>query len=222
MLSILFTYRQAIISGLSTTLLLSVIAWGAGLLLGTLLGYLAQHRIFLARLIEGANFFFFSVPIIVLLFWMHYPLQAVLGVVLPPFLTAASLLSAVAVFSVADIVQRSLRSIETDYLSAAIVCGMNQSAIFRYIQIPIFLRNAIPSLLRAQVSILHMTLFTSLISVDEIFRTAQRINAEVYKPVEIYTALAVLWISITIPLSLLASTLERKFHGGSHPLRVKQ
>ena len=57
---------------------------------------------------------------------------------------------------------------------------------------------------------LQTTLFASLISVDVIFRIAQRINAQVYKPVEIYTALAVLFLIVCLPL-----------HGLAHWLRVR-
>ena len=54
---------------------------------------------------------------------------------------------------------------------------------------PIVLRQMIPGLLMIQVTMLQSTLFASLISVDEIFRVAQRINAVVYRPIEVYTAL---------------------------------
>jgi ABC-type amino acid transport system permease subunit len=79
------------------------------------------------------------------------------------------------------------------------------------IQAPIILRQILPSLLTIQVSMLQATLFASLISVEEIFRVAQRINAVIYKPVEIYTALALLFLLICLPLNGLALWLKIKF-----------
>jgi ABC-type amino acid transport system permease subunit len=61
------------------------------------------------------------------------------------------------------------------------------------------------------VTILQATLFASLISVDEIFRVAQRINAIVYRPIEIYTALAGFFLLICLPLNGLAYFLEARF-----------
>jgi ABC-type amino acid transport system permease subunit len=56
-----------------------------------------------------------------------------------------------------------------------------------------------------------MTLFASLISVQELFRVAQQINSQIYKPIEIYTALAVFFIAICLPLNLLAYWFKKKY-----------
>jgi ABC-type amino acid transport system permease subunit len=58
---------------------------------------------------------------------------------------------------------------------------------------------------------LQLTLFASLISVEEIFRVAQRINATIYQPVEIYTALAIFFLIICLPLNGLAIYLKKKY-----------
>jgi ABC-type amino acid transport system permease subunit len=54
-------------------------------------------------------------------------------------------------------------------------------------------------------------LFASLISVEEIFRVSQRINSLEYKPVEIYTALALFFLSISLPVNALALWLRSRF-----------
>ena len=56
-----------------------------------------------------------------------------------------------------------------------------------------------------------MALFASLISVNEIFRVAQQINAQIYRPVEIYTALGVLFLVVCLPLNGLALWLKARF-----------
>jgi ABC-type amino acid transport system permease subunit len=58
---------------------------------------------------------------------------------------------------------------------------------------------------------LHATLFASLISVEEIFRVAQRINSTIYRPIEIYTALALFFLMVCLPINLLASYLKRRY-----------
>jgi ABC-type amino acid transport system permease subunit len=59
--------------------------------------------------------------------------------------------------------------------------------------------------------VLQSTLFGSLISVEEVFRVAQRINATAYQPVQIYTALALFFLLLCLPLYLLAYWLHMKF-----------
>jgi polar amino acid transport system permease protein len=62
-----------------------------------------------------------------------------------------------------------------------------------------------------QVGMLHATLFASLISVEEIFRVSQRINSTIYRPVEIYTALALFFLMVCLPINLLAAYLKKRY-----------
>jgi ABC-type amino acid transport system permease subunit len=79
------------------------------------------------------------------------------------------------------------------------------------IQLPLIFRQVLPGLLLLQVMMLHTTLFASLISVEEIFRVAQRINAQIYRPVEIYTALGVFFLMVSLPINGFALWFKAKF-----------
>jgi polar amino acid transport system permease protein len=211
-IDILVTYRASFLRGLGVTLELCLIIWTAGLLIGSLLGVVeSRWQVAVGIPFRLISFTLSGVPILVFLFWLHYPLQAMLGVVIPPFYTAALALSIVNVFAVADLVRHVMTDFPTEYLAAARVCGLSPSKTLFHIQLPIVLRQVIPGLLMIQVNMLQATLFASLISVDEVFRMAQRINAQVYKPVEIYTALAVLFLAICLPLNALAIWLKHRF-----------
>lgn len=205
-------YGDALGSGLLETLRLSSIIWSVGLTGGTVLGVLGAKfpRLFGLPLSTFA-FVLSGVPIIVFLFWLHYPMQAVLNVVIDPFITAAVTLSIINVFAVSEIVRRALRDFPEQYIIAAQVCGVGRMQTFSQIQLPLILRQILPALLMAQVAILQATLFASLISVDEIFRTAQRINSSVYKPVEIYTSLGVVFLAVCLPLNGIALWLRNKY-----------
>ena len=60
-------------------------------------------------------------------------------------------------------------------------------------------------------SCLTLPLFASLISVEEIFRVAQRINAQIYRPVEIYTALGLFFLAVCLPVNGLAYWLQKRY-----------
>lgn len=142
---------------------------------------------------------------------MHYPLQTLFGVVVQPFYTAAALLTALNALGTATIVRSSLDDFPDQYLDAAKVCGLSSLESSWHIQIPLILRQILPALLNLQVAILHMTLFASLISVEELFRVAQRIDASIHKPVEIYTALAFFFVLICLPINLIAQGLRNAY-----------
>jgi len=152
-----------------------------------------------------------GVPILVFLFWLHYPLQSMLQVAIDGFITAAVTLTIINAFAVADVIRGVLSDFPQQYVTAGMVCGMTPLQVLVYIQLPIVLRQTVPVLLMIQVNMLQATLFASLISVPEIFRVAQQINAQIYKPVEIYTALGVLFLCICLPLNGLALWLKARF-----------
>ncbi len=212
MFEIIIRYREGLLSGLFVTLELCLIVWLSGLVFGVLFGWFAHRRKNSAGYaLKALSFLLASIPVLVLLFWLHYPLQEILGVVIMPFITAAVALSLINIVSVAQIVKDVLADFPQEYRIAGKVCGLTDREIFLKIEFPIIFRQIIPQFLTLQVNMLQMTLFASLISVEEIFRVAQRINSMIYKPVEIYTALAVFFIAILLPLNILAYWLKNKY-----------
>lgn len=209
---ILTEYSDAFLGGLLITLQLVSIIWGTGLLLGSLLGvWAAAKRSTIGRLVGVGSFILSGLPLLVLLFWLHYPLQAMLGVVINPFITASFALGLTNAFLVANIVRISLLDFPKQYVTAAVVTGLTERDTLIHIKAPIILRQLLPLLLTTQVSMLQATLFASLISVDELFRVAQRINSQVYKPVEIYTALGMFFLAVCLPMNGLAIWLKQRF-----------
>lgn len=210
-LQILTTYRTEFLLGLWVTLKMCLLIWASGIVLGTALGVAGAKWKWLGVLSKIISFVLGAIPILVFLFWLHYPLQSLLHLVIDPFYTAVAALSIVNVLLVADLIRGVLNDFPTQYVMAAQICGLSHRQTVLRIQLPIIFRQAIPTVLLIQVSMLQASLFASLISVDEIFRVAQRINSMVYRPVEIYTALAVLFLMICVPLHGLAYWLKLRF-----------
>ncbi len=209
---ILIKYYPAFFKGLSVTLQLCAIIWASGLVLGAALG-LAGSRFKLAVGLPSQAFSFLlsGIPLLVFLFWLHYPAQAMFNVVIDPFYTAAFTLAVINIFGVADIVRAALNDFPRQYLIAAKVTGLTRRQTIFKIQLPLILRQILPSLMLLQVAMLHTTLFASLISVEEIFRVAQRINAQIYRPVEIYTALGIFFLAVCLPINGFAFWMKKKY-----------
>lgn len=209
---IIWEYQEAFLNGLAVTLQMCSIIWAVGLLCGFVLGWVgAMHRDTFGQFIRWFAFVLGGVPIIVFLFWLHYPAQAMLNVVIDPFWTATFTFTIINMIAVSEIVRTGLVDLPQQYALAGRVCGLTARQIFRQIQLPLVLRGVIPALLMLQIAMLHTTLFASLISVEEIFRVAQRINALIYKPVEIYTALGVFFLAVSLPVNGLALWLKQRY-----------
>lgn len=211
-IDIIINYKEGLAAGLLVTLKLCLIIWFSGILVGTLLGYLGyRHKPEIGTPSRVMSFILSGIPVLVFLFWLHYPLQAMLGININPFYTSAIALSIINIFSIADLVRSALSNFPTEYSLAAKVCGMCPRETFLKVELPIIFRQIIPTLLNIQVYMLQLTIFASLISVEEIFRVAQRINAIIYKPIEIYSALAIFFLIICLPLNGLAIWVKNRY-----------
>ncbi|CAA9338001.1 MAG: hypothetical protein AVDCRST_MAG56-7757 [uncultured Cytophagales bacterium] len=211
MLEIVARNIPAFRQGLAVTLQLCGIAWSIGILLGALLGYASAKSRLFNFFNKTFSYLISSIPVLVLLFWFHYPLQYSLDLRIDPFYTSAFILALINTFAVSNVVAAGIANLPRQYLEAATVCGIGKPTAFLRIELPLILRNVFPGILMSQVNILHLTLFASLISVNELFRVAQRVNAQVYRPVEIYTALALFFLLISLPLILLSNYLTKKY-----------
>lgn len=211
-IELLVQYHQAFLSGLGETARLTLIVWIAGLFVGAAIGILAAaFQLAIGVPLRVLVFALSGVPILVFLYWAYYPLQVILGVTISPFITAAGVLSFMNILAVAELLRSHIVDFPTQYEVAARVCGLGKRTFIFRIQIPLLLRQVLPALLPLQIVMLHSTLFASLISVEEIFRVSQRINSLEYKPVQIYTALAVLFLIVSLPVNATAIWLRIRF-----------
>lgn len=212
-LEVFFEYLPAFVDGLRTTLSLAGLTWVGGISLGvalTIVLPLGKRNIASAA---GRTIIFIvtATPMLVLLYWAHFPLQAILEVVIDPFYTALAVLTIINTTSVYNLVGSAMARFPQQYVWAGKVTGMTAKEILLSIRIPLIARQVAPSIITLQAFMLQSTVFSSLISVEDLFRVAQRINAIVYKPIEIYTAMALFYIAAASPLLALAALLEHRF-----------
>ena len=167
-------YHEAIVRGLLVTLQLCGLIWTIGIVVGAVAGY-ARHKwpTSIGRVFSIFAFIVAGMPILVLLYWLHFPAQSFLQVTIDPFWTAVAALGVVNIAMVSEDVLNVLTDFPRQYVSAAEACGMSRLDIIIRIQAPLVLRQVVPALLKTQVYMLQATLFASLISVQEIFRVAQ-------------------------------------------------
>ena len=209
---IIVRYHDAFASGLAVTVQLAAVVWTTGISAGFILGVVGASRPkTFGRLIALGSFVLSGLPLLVLLFWLHYPMQVMLGVVIDPFVTACLALGIANALGVAEAVRNALADFPTQYAMAARVAGLTPHETLVHIKGPIILRQLLPILLTLQVAMLQATLFASLISVEELFKVAQRVNSMIYKPIEIYSALGFFFLLVCLPLNGLALWLKKRY-----------
>lgn len=212
MFQILITYHELFLQGFITTLKLLGLIILIGVPLGTLLGIVGgRYSEEIGSAIKGARFITKVIPVLVLLFWLHYPLQGLLGVVVNPFWTSVLALGMVNLIAVAYLISSELKQLPMSYREAGITLGMSSNQIVRHVELPLLIRRTLPQILLIQAAMLEYTLFTSLISVPEIFRVSQTINSMTYQPVAIYSLLVLFFFIILAPLHVLISWIQKRY-----------
>ncbi len=212
MFQILLQYHHLLLQGFFTTLKLlgSIILIGIpfGILIGVIGG---RYNREIGHSIKRARFITKVIPVLVFLFWLHYPLQGLLGIVVDPFWTTIIALGLINIITTAHIITVELELLPRSYSEAAVTLGMPKKDVIRYIELPLLMRRTVPDLLLNQAAMLEYTLFASLISVPELFRVAQTINSMIYRPVAIYSLLVIFFLIILVPLHLFIKRIQKRY-----------
>ncbi|MFW9872460.1 MAG: ABC transporter permease subunit [Candidatus Thorarchaeota archaeon] len=209
---ILSKYHEEFLIGIGVTLKIASLVWIIGIVAGSTLGILgAKYKKSVGIPSRTISFVLSGIPALVFLFWLHYPAQNIFHVVIDGFYSTVFALSVINTFLIADLVRNALMNFPEQYIISAEVMGFTPKEITWKIQFPLIIRQIIPGLLIAEIVMLQSTLFGSFIGVDEIFRIALRVNSEVYRPVEVFSTLAIFFLIISLPVVGLAGWFKKKY-----------
>ena len=209
---ILYQNKHIFLEGLGVTLSLCFIIFPISVLIGSLLGYYSSKKPkTLGLTIKIFSILVSSTPILVFLFWMHYPFQYLFHLRIDPFNTSVLVISISATFLMFDYVYNAFKTFPIELISTAKVIGLSNAQIAKKIQFPIIFRQLLPQIIVLFSFILQATIFCSFISVGELFKKAQEINADIFKPIELYSIVALFFISICLFINLLSLYFKRKY-----------
>jgi polar amino acid transport system permease protein len=91
---------------------------------------------------------------------------------------------------------------------------MREGRIFRRIVLPQAIQVMVPSLINQTIMQLKNTSLVSTVAVGDLLYQGSVITAASYRPLEVYTTIAVLYFVVLFPLTLVADQLENRL--GAH------
>jgi polar amino acid transport system permease protein len=128
------------------------------------------------------------------------------------FLLSVLILSNFSATYISEILRSAWNSIPRSQVEAARAMGFKPIQIFRWVLFPQILKYSLPSLAGQFSSIIKDSSLLSVIAVSELTLNAQEINSVTYSTLESYIPLALAYLCLTLPISLIAKYMERKFH----------
>ncbi|MCD6508918.1 MAG: amino acid ABC transporter permease [Thermoprotei archaeon] len=197
--------------GLLVTLQVSVLSFCFGLGLAALLTLMrvfgsAPLRWISRTYVEA----FRGTPTLVQLLLIYFGLPSV-GVKFDPLTAAIIALSLNSAAYQAEILRSAIKAIpETQYLSAESL-GMSTFQIYRHVILPQALRTAIPALVNEIVTLVKESSLASVIGVVELTRRGEYMVAYTFRALEVYIAVALVYLVVCLAMSQLSKVIEAKF-----------
>jgi polar amino acid transport system permease protein len=207
---IVWDYRGVFLRGAVITGELTVESLAIGVILGLILGLCRSARF--APLRWPAAFYielFRSTPILVQLVWIYYALPILSGVQMGNIASAAVGIGLYSAAYVAEIFRAGIQSIDRGQMDAAKSIGMRYQQAMRRIILPQAVRRMIPPFINEFATLIKLTTLASVLAVDELLHQSENLINNTYRPLEVYTALAVVFAVIIFPFIYLSQRLER-------------
>ncbi|MEM9642065.1 MAG: amino acid ABC transporter permease [Pseudomonadota bacterium] len=211
-----WTNIKFLISGMGSTILISVIAAAISIVLGLIVALPGQSQRRWLRLINRIYVEFIrSIPLLPMLFWVFYGLPIVfrsmgLNIPIDPFWGAVITLALSDSAFTAEIYRSGIQSIARGQTEAAQTIGLNYVQTMRYVVLPQAVRRILPPLANQFIYIVKMSAFASVIGMQELTRRANELVVTEYRPLEIYTLLIVEYLVLVLIISAGVRWLERK------------
>ena len=212
-------FGAMLLHGLQETLKIAAGSWLLAMTMAIVLLVvrLTPNRI-AERVVAGYVSYHRNVPTLVQLMFWYFGIFSLLPDALQGWLSvhnAERLLSIVALglcqaayFS--EDMRSGLRAIPAGQAEAARALGHGYIGSMRHVMLPQAIRNAVPALVNHSVSLFKNSSLAMAIGVAELTRQGQEIIAGNFRAMEIWTAVAVIYLVITLVLSYALRVLEAR------------
>lgn len=199
------------VRAIGVTVAYAVVTSIAGLLLGIVLGLVLVARVpVLVWIVRLYIHVFRCTPLLVQIVWFFYALPMMTGFTMPDWFAAGlGLTLYMAAFS-AEIFRAGVISIERGQWEASTVLGFSYVTKMRHIILPQATRRMIPPIVSQGILQLKNTSLLSVVAMPDIMYAAGGLTMSTYRPLEVYTFAALLYLLILTPVTLLANRFEIK------------
>lgn len=199
-------------SGLGQTLLASVLGLLLALALGVVMGVFAASPVRPLRIVSRVYVEFFrNTPLVTQLFFYYHGLPRV-GFNLPVLAVGVIGLGVYTAAFIAEIVRAGIQSVRRGQLEAAYSQGFTYLQAMRYIVLPQTARVVLPPLTNQFVNLIKNSSALSLIAGYDLMYQADSWSSYNLLYAATYTTVALLYLSLTLPLAWLTRRLEERVH----------
>jgi polar amino acid transport system permease protein len=203
-----FVFADGALATVKITIGSALIALVIGLPLGLMRG---SQTAILRWPATGYIEFIRGTPALVQIVWIYYCLPLLTGLRLAAVMTIIIAIGLHAAAFVAEIFRAGINAVDRGQFMAAYSIGMGYFQALRRIVLPQAVRKMIPPFINEFASLIKLTTLGSVIAVYELLHASNGLIATVYRPLEIYTFLAIAFFILIYPIIYLSQWAERYF-----------
>jgi polar amino acid transport system permease protein len=216
--SALWEYRTTLLWGVFTTVWMGAVAFALAVPTGIVLA--------LGRLVAGWKGWLLRVPImafvdvvrftplLVQAVWIHFALPALTGYSSSATVSGLVALTLHVAAYVSEIMRAGILAVPRGQWEAARALGLRPRSVFRKVILPQVWPLVLPPLANVAVATLKLTAILSILAIDDLMKVANRINTFEFRPLEIFTAVAAMYLLLGLLLTWVARRIERRFGAG--------
>jgi His/Glu/Gln/Arg/opine family amino acid ABC transporter permease subunit len=209
--SALWINLPLLMDGIQITLLATIVSMIAAVLLALPLAFARMGRWQFSVPAQIYIELFRSMPLLVLVLWMFTAFPLLTGITLSPFVSGVAALTLNLTAYIAEIYRAGISSISTGQTHAAMALGMTRLDLLKRIVLPQALVRVTPALGSMWVSLFKDTAILSVIGVAELMYQGRLIATDTYRPLELFTGVAVIYYILAYPQALAVNYLYKKF-----------
>jgi polar amino acid transport system permease protein len=204
-----------LLTGLQWSLLLSLLAFVGGGVLGwlVLLARVSTHT-FAQAMAKVFIELFQGTPLLMQLFLVFFGV-ALLGGDMSPWMAAALALTLFTAAYLAEIWRGCVEAIPGGQWEASASLALTRYEQLRHVILPQALRIAVAPTVGFSVQVVKGTAVTSIIGFTELTKTGSMLANATFEPFMVYGLVALGYFCLCFPLSLFARYLERRLHAAA-------
>lgn len=189
-------------SGIQMTLLLSAVTLVVATLLGMVIAVMQMSRFRVARIVAlVVGEVVRNTPILVQLLWVYYVLPIVFNIRIEALTAAVIGLSVYSAVFISEAFRAGIATVPVGHREAAQVLGLTPLQSFMRIVLPQAIRSVLPPLAANFVQLIKYSSLASVVSVNEVTRRGMELSSSTFRPLEIFTFIAVIYFVICWPLT---------------------
>lgn len=214
----IWSHRDMLLAGFVGTLRIAAVAIALGVVLGVVLAAMRlSGRRWLAWPALWFIEFYRNTPPLVHFFWAFYALPVLIGVSLDPYVAAVIALSTQSGAFFAEVFRGGVVSVERGQWEGARAIGMTAPQALRRVVLPQAMARMVPPFIERAFELIKTTALASTLAYSDLLYQAMQVNSITFRPLEVYTVVAVIFFLTLLTLSIGARALEHRLGVASRP-----